>query len=256
MLKRLSLLLLLGLITACAPRPDTAEALLALPTVFTAAASNTADPVPTFLPPSLQITANPNTPTPQAVPTLPAEIRIQGIRGRDQTLPLSCESRSAVDWADYFGADIDELEFQERLPVSDDPNLGFVGDSMGVWGNIPPKAYGVYAEPVADLLKEYGLPAEARRHMTMDELKAELAAGRPVITWMIGHVTAGSPVVYTSRAGKSVVVASQEHTVIAIGYTPEVIIVLDGGWIYARATQHFINSWGVLQNMAVLYHPE
>ena len=183
----------------------------------------------------------------------PAEARISGLRGYDQTLPLSCESRSAVDWAGFFGYTINELDFQERLPRSDDPDAGFVGDALGVWGNIPPRDYGVHAVPVAELLEEYGLPAAAHRGMTLEELKAEIAAGRPVITWVIGHVIPGTPQSYTSRAGRQVTVAAREHTVIVVGYTTEVIFVQDGGWFYARALKHFEDSWDVLGNMAVVY---
>jgi uncharacterized protein YvpB len=217
------------------------------------APTQTAALKPTSRPATMQPTAEPISIPPTAVPTLPVEAHIEAILGQTQTLPLSCESRSAVDWAGFFGVPIQELAFQGRLPVSDDPDLGFVGDSMGVWGNIPPRAYGVHAEPVAALLQDYGLPAEARRNMTLAELKAEIADGRPVITWVVGHVTSGTPQVYTSRAGRQVTVAAREHTVIVTGYTPEVIFVLDGGWVYARATQHFINSWGALGNMAVVY---
>jgi hypothetical protein len=67
------------------------------------------------------------TPTPTPV-NLPDSARIFNISGKDQALPLDCESRSAVDWANYFGTDIGEFEFLNRLPTSDNPDLGFVGD--------------------------------------------------------------------------------------------------------------------------------
>lgn len=192
-------------------------------------------------------------PLPSATTTPPAQARINQIRGKNQSLPLSCEARSAVDWAAYFGVPIDELEFQSRLPLSDDPDAGFVGNVMGVWGKVPPQDYGVHARPVAALLQEYGLPARDRRGMALDELKAEIAAGRPLIVWVVDHLTAGTPQAYTSHSGRQVTVAAYEHTVIATGYSPEVIYVLDGGWLYARAWQHFENSWAVLGNMAIVW---
>ncbi|MCC6146822.1 MAG: C39 family peptidase, partial [Anaerolineaceae bacterium] len=216
-------------------------------------------PSPTRLPAASQTPEAPSvlTITPGSISPaeLPLEAHIAGIRGQDQSLPLSCESRSAVDWASFFGVAIEELDFQHRLPRSDDPELGFVGDVGGVWGNIPPRAYGVHAAPVAALLTEYGLPAEARKGMTLDELKAEIAAGRPVIAWVIGHVQPGTAQDYTSRAGQQVRVAAREHTVMVIGYIPEVVFVLDGGWLYGRAWHHFVDSWGVLGNMAIVYSP-
>lgn len=250
------------LLAACASPPSGApSATAALPTPSPSAllqptlAAATPSPAPTR-PPSPSVASRTAAATPKSgggAAGLPAEARILGLRGDDQTLPLSCEARSAADWASFFGFTIQELDFQDRLPRSDDPDYGFVGDVMGVWGNIPPRSYGVHAGPVADLLREYGLPATARRGMTFDELKAEIAAGRPVIAWVVGHVNAGTPQIYTSRAGRQVTVSAREHTVIVVGYTPEVVFVQDGAWLYGRAIKHFEDSWGVLGNMAIIH---
>lgn len=175
------------------------------------------------------------------------------IQGRQQTLPLSCESRSAADWSTYFGVQIDELDFQDQLPRSDNPEKGYAGDVNGVWGKTPPDSYGVHAGPVAELLRSYGLPARARRGMTLVEVKEEIAAGRPVIVWVVGHVENGSAKTYRALDGEEVTVAPREHTVIAVGYTGETVIVLDGKFVYGRATAHFIHSWSVLGNMAVVF---
>lgn len=213
-----------------------------------------ATPLPTRLSPTRSPadgTFTVSTAAPTSTP--PDEARISPIFGEHQSLPLSCEARAAADWANFFSVPIQEIEFQNRLPLSDDPDLGFVGDPNDVWGNIPPRAYGVHAGPVAALLRQYGLPAEARRYMTLDELKNEIAHGRPVIVWVVGHIVAGTPQVYTSQAGRQVTVAAQEHALIVTGYSREVMYVQDGAYQYARATQHFINSWGALGNMAVIY---
>ena len=96
-------------------------------------------------------------PTPAPTPvSLPSSAYIDGMSGQDQFYKLDCESRSAVDWARHFGKNIDELDFLNHLPKSDDPETGFVGNPNGIWGNIPPNDYGVHAPPVANLLKEYG----------------------------------------------------------------------------------------------------
>lgn len=194
------------------------------------------------------------TATPAITSTAPASLLLP-LRGKGQTLPLSCESRSAVDWAAHFGVKIDELVFQDQLPVSDNPEVGFVGDVNGVWGKTPPDSYGVHAAPVAALLRSYGLNAEARKGMTLDELKQEIAAGRPVIVWMVGHVEKGPASTYTTNDGQIVTVAAHEHTMIAIGYTRETIVVLDGAIIYGRANAHFLDSWGPLGNMAIVKRP-
>ena len=112
---------------------------------------------------------------------LPESAYVSGVVGHPQTYVLSCESRSAADWAAFWGVEVSELEFLDLLPRSDNPELGFVSDPSGYWGNIPPQSYGVHAEPVADLLRAYGLPAKARRGMLWDELRVSLATCSPPI---------------------------------------------------------------------------
>ncbi len=192
------------------------------------------------------------------IPTqTPASVLLD-VDGRPQTLPLSCEARSAVDWAAYFGTAIDELEFLSRLPLSDNPEVGFVGDVDGRWGQIPPNPYGVHAEPVAALLRDYGVAAQAGRGLSWEDIQAEISSGRPVILWVFGHVWAGGkPVEYLAADGTSVVVAPYEHTVMAIGYDAQAnVLIRDGRKLYWRAQQTFLASWAALGNMAITMNDE
>lgn len=167
-------------------------------------------------------------------------------------MPLSCESRSAVDWARFFGRNISEYTFFNGLPQSDNPDKGFVGSVYGSWGQVPPAPYGVHAKPIAKRLRSFGLKAKAVRGMTLAELKAEIAAGRPVIVWVTGHVEYGTPIPYTSSSGHKTTVAKFEHTVIVTGYTEKKIYILDGGQRYYRYNKVFVRSWRVLGKMAVI----
>lgn len=192
------------------------------------------------------------TPEPTATPEVRDEVLLD-VKGKPQSLPLSCESRSAVDWAGYFGYEIDEVEFFSRLPLSDNPEVGFVGDVNGQWGQVPPNAYGVHAEPVAALLREYGVNAQAVRNFSWDQAKAELAAGRPLVVWVIGHVwSGGKQIEYTSQDGATTIVAPYEHTVMLIGYDSENAIISDEGKVYPKPIDAFLKSWGVLENQAVI----
>jgi uncharacterized protein YvpB len=184
---------------------------------------------------------------------LPPEATIENIKGYRQSLPLSCESRSAVDWATYFGTEIEEKAFFKGLPVNDNPEKGFVGDVHGSWGQIPPDPYGVHAEPVAQRLREYGLQAKAVKNMTLNDLQSEIAQGRPVIVWVVGHVARGTPVPYVSSDGELTTVAKFEHTVIVIGYTKTKITVLDGAKVYSVYKGEFLKSWQVLEKQAVVW---
>ncbi len=194
-------------------------------------------------------------PAPTAAPAAPAPVvgKQLAVSGRGQALPLDCESRSAVDWAGYFGAAIDELEFFGRLPVSDDPDSGFVGSVYGAWGQTPPGAYGVHADPIAALLNQYGVQARAAHGMSWEALQAEIDADRPVMVWVVGHVWNGTPVSYTAPSnGHTTVVAAQEHTVIVVGYGADTVTLLDGWSTYTRTRADFMASWGVLGNMAIV----
>jgi uncharacterized protein YvpB len=268
-------LALLGAVALAAASPQLAPrpALLALASWPTAPTSTGAGrPLPTPPIVHFQSPAQHNAPAPTATaapavikpqdpiqePTatavhlaVPAEAAVEGVRGHRQSLPLSCESRSAADWAAFFGVAIDELEFLGRLPASDDPDRGFVGDVKGRWGQVPPNPYGVHAGPVARLLTDYGLRATPHRYMKWESLQAEIAAGRPVIVWVTGHVNEGEAQIYTAADGRKTVVAPFEHTVIVVGYTATTVTVVDGANVREHGLEQFLASWGVLRNMAV-----
>jgi uncharacterized protein YvpB len=235
--------------------PDPSPTATAVPTEMTPP-TNTATPLPTAT--QRYGTATPSrTPVPVPTrfvsPTPGGSARIEGLVGRRQSLPLSCEASAAVDWAAYFGVQIDELEFFSHIPASDNPNKGFVGDVNGAWGQIPPAPYGVYAAPVALVLRSYGLPALARSGMSWDEIQAEISAGRPVIVWVTGHVVKGTPVPYVASDGESTIVTRFQHTVMVTGYADDQVWILDGAQEYTRTLKIFLDSWGVLGNMSVVW---
>ncbi len=219
---------------------------------FTASPSPTA--TATFTPTATSTaTPPPPEPTETPLPDIPGQAAVEGVSGYFQSLGLSCESRSSSDWARFFGVSIGESEFQERLPRSDNPEQGFVGNPRDVAGMIPPNSYGVHAGPVAELLRSYGLPAEARRWMSFEDLQREIAAGQPVIVWVIGGVLPGRAVEYTAADGQTTVVAALEHTVMIVGYNESMVQVVDGGSYYSVSVSRFLTSWGVLENQAVVY---
>jgi len=193
-----------------------------------------------------------NTPTPTVV-EIPESFYITDISGTGQYFALGCEASAAVDWANYFGVLIYEYNFQHELPLSDNPDLGFVGDAKGPWGQVPPYAYGVHAAPVAELLRNYGLPAVGEKGLTLEKVKASLAQSKPVIAWVIGNMVGGIPHEYTDVAGNMTIVAAYEHVVILTGYDQDSIRYLNNGRFFEVPVEVFLNSWGVLGNMAVLH---
>lgn len=205
---------------------------------------------------SQQVTA---TPTPQAdtnpdVWDYPASHYIYPVYGHEQTYELGCEASAAVDWAYFFGVSIYEYSFQTALPLSDNPDFGFVGEvTTDAWGQIPPYAYGVHAGPIADLLQVYGLPAKAVTGYLIDQVKQKLSENKPIIVWVIGNMEYSNPVSYKDSQGRTSIVAPYEHVVILIGYNETHLRYMNNGRFYEIPTEIFENSWSVLGNMAVIH---
>ncbi|NMB90104.1 MAG: hypothetical protein GYA17_17235 [Chloroflexi bacterium] len=244
-------------LAACSPaQADLSEApTLPAPMVRVTQLPATHTPAPTLSPTPVD-TASPTpepSPTLTSTPELPDEHFIQDIDGHRQYFAIGCETSAAVDWAAYFGMPIVEFDFQYDLPLSDNPDIGFVGDVRGPWGQVPPYAYGVHAAPIAKLLVEYGVPARAVKGFTLEEVKQELAQDEPLIAWVIGNMVGGIPYEYTDKAGNSTIVAAYEHVVILTGYDADSIRYMNNGRFYEVPTEVFMNSWGVLGNMVVIY---
>jgi uncharacterized protein YvpB len=188
---------------------------------------------------------------------LPEQAYVRGVVAHAQRFTLSCESRSAVDWAAFWGVQIGEKKFVNSLPRSDNPDQGFVGDVNGAWGNTPPASYGVHAEPVAATLRSFGLEARAYRDLSWDDLRTEVASGRPAIVWVIGQMWPGTALKYTSRDGQTSTVARFEHTMILVGYEPGKVHLVDAytGQNQTYSLRTFMNSWKVLGKMAIIGGP-
>jgi uncharacterized protein YvpB/LysM repeat protein len=185
--------------------------------------------------------------------SLPDSAYITGLTGHPQSYSLSCEARSAVDLATFWGLNIGETEFLQALPRTDDPETGYVGDPNAAWGNIPPHGYGVHATPVAELLQAYGMEAIGLNDLSWEDLRWQINAGHPVIVWIIGAMWDGTPVDYEASDGSHAIVAAFEHTMILTGYDQDSVQVVDAysGQYQTYPLNMFIKSWDVLGNMAV-----
>lgn len=253
----LILLMLVGLILISTSDKPTASAPTVTPT-STVNISKSVSGTMSAIEAATETAAPSSTPTltplpPTATPFIvPESFYITDIVGHKQYFGIGCETSAAVDWANYFNVQIYEYNFQHELPLSDNPDLGFVGDANGPWGQVPPYAYGVHAAPVAELLQKYGLNAVGEKNLTLEQLKESLALSKPVIAWVIGNVTGGVPSEYTDSQGNTTIVAAYEHVIILTGYDQDSIRYMNNGRFYEVPTEVFLNSWGVLGNMAVL----
>ncbi|RLC63052.1 MAG: hypothetical protein DRI80_04935 [Chloroflexota bacterium] len=184
---------------------------------------------------------------------LPPSAFVNGVVGHPQEHNLSCESRSATDLAAFWGVEFTEDDFFRRLPKSDNPNRGFVGSVDLPPGSMPPAGYGVYVGPVAATLRSFGLDAQARRGWDLGALKAELAAGRPVIVWATYEMRRPGAETWVSSDGATSIVVKWQHTFIAIGYDATGVYLVDAydGATKYFAYEQFTPAWAQLGEMAV-----
>jgi len=213
------------------------------------------------------ISAEVGSPLPYTPPPLPKQLPrvgyVSGVTTYPQNMPLDCESRVAVDWANFYGRSIGEYNFFYNLPHSDNPDVGFVGNVWGPWGQIPPNDYGVHADPVAALLRSYGVSAYAHHNLSFDELKSEIANGHPVYVWIVGSTVdvygqgLSFPAYYMANNGKHSLVSPYEHVVIVVGYNEDTdtVTIKNEGQTYTRSFEKFLRSWSMMGNMAVISHP-
>jgi uncharacterized protein YvpB len=178
---------------------------------------------------------------------------VEGVIGHPQEHNLSCESRSATDVAAFWGAVFAEDDFFRRLPKSDNPNRGFLGDVDLPPGSMPPVGYGVYAGPVAANLRSFGLDAQAHHEWNLDALKMELATGRAVVIWATYDMRLPGVEEWTSSDGATSVIVQWQHTFIATGYDEGGIYLIDA---YDAITKYFSfeafdAAWAQLGRLAV-----
>ena len=178
---------------------------------------------------------------------------VEGVVGHPQEHSLSCESRSTTDVAAFWGAGFVEDDFFRRLPKSDNPHRGFLGDVDLPAGSMPPLGYGVYVEPVAATLRSFGLEARARRGWDLDGLKAELAAGRPVMVWATYDMQLPGVETWVSSDGATSDVVKWQHTFIAVGYDEGGVYLVDAydGETKTFSYEAFVPAWDQLGRMAV-----
>jgi uncharacterized protein YvpB len=245
-------------------------------TIFSAAQPTPFQPGPAYTPQPTPVPANPpqtaqqvayvppaqqsNSSEPQKedvsddTEDIPMSSYIFNLHGTPQLYTLDCESQSAVDWAQYFGITIDEEDFIDQLPHSDDPEKGFVGNINGKMGQLPPDDYGIHASPIAKMLRSYGLPAKAKHDWDFEGIKKEISNKRPVIVWIVNMPFAIDSEDYTAEStGNTTTVARFEHTWIITGYNASTVTVVDSKWTYNVNTMEFLDRWEALGSQAVIY---
>jgi uncharacterized protein YvpB len=192
-------------------------------------------------------------PTSARAQELPPSAFIEGVVGHPQEHSLSCESCSAIDVAAFWGVTHTEDDFFHRLPKSDNPHRGFLGNVDVPAGSMPPQGYGVYARPIAANLRSFGLDARSHRYWTLHDLQAEIAAGRPVIVWATYDMKLPGVQDWTPSDGETCPIVRWQHTFVAVGYDESGVYLIDA---YDTETkqfsyQAFDAAWAQLERLSV-----
>jgi uncharacterized protein YvpB len=175
----------------------------------------------------------------------PESYMIDGFVSHARTYQLDSEAQTASDLASFYGYAIEPMSILNALPLTDDPNPGFVGYYDDA-PSLPPNSYGVYQEPLAEVLQAQGIPAIGLASLGMDGLKNYLRSGIPVMCWVIGQTQSGNAISYTPSSGKTTTVAQYMNTVTVVGYDGQNITIWDNGQKYNRPIAEFESSWSVL----------
>ena len=197
------------------------------------------------------------TPTPTPTPMEPDAWLIGNVPAGIQERNLNCEFQSSSDLVAYYGR---LLEWQEIFIAvghdpNGDPNVGFAGSSFDdAPGQLYPSGYGVYAPALAHGLQKLGIPAHAHSQEGVVWLRQRLAANQPVMIWTSYAMRPQRVESWTTRDGtKRVNAIREEHTYVAIGYTPTDVVLNDpyDGRPHHFAWQDFARSWDYLDQMAL-----
>lgn len=164
---------------------------------------------------------------------------------------LSCESSAAAMAAAYFGVPLPERQIVAELSLDPNPHKGFRGNIDGWFGGID--EYGVYAEPIAEILARHGLRAEVVYALSLEALKDAANHNKVVISWITLRTLPSRPVTRDIR-GERVVLVPAEHAVVVKGYDAWGVLVNDpatGGTDYYR-NEDFLRATGYFDGMAVI----
>ena len=195
------------------------------------------------------------TATPQPTAATPGKVVIKNFPLLAQSYTLSCEYAAASAVTLFWGDQVTEKVFVSEVPSSPNPHLGFRGDINAAFGGI--NNYGVYAEALVPVLQDYGYNATVF-YGGVSRLKANVAAGNPVVVWITtGKYTVRTPVEKTYKGDTFTLVAG-EHAVVIYGYDSGGVYIMDvsnGSYQYT-AWDSFLTRWSYFDQMSLVITPK
>lgn len=186
----------------------------------------------------------------------PASAKLSGAYLYQQDRPLSCEYASTTIAATIGGWDISEYDFDDVIPLNENPHYGYRGDIWGEWGDTTD--YGIYAEPLHDALATWGIPSEViYAQGDASVLKRELSEGNAVVVWLAMRGEINSFHVQDEE-GRSYQLTQYMHVMTAYGYDKENVYLTDPGTAVWRVYtwDEFMFMWNVMDGMALSVAPK
>lgn len=182
-------------------------------------------------------------------------VMLQGVPGLRQSLPLSSQAAAASIATGYWDSPVSEWVFIENLPSHPNPHRGFRGSVSGAFGGT--RDYGVYAEPLAEILQRYGFVGEVfYAGGDADLLRQQIDQRRPVLAW-ITNLASIQQRGYAWHEDERFALVPEMHTVVVYGYDAERVFVMDPAEGVARsfAWADFLRAWGYFDGMALAVYP-
>ncbi len=179
---------------------------------------------------------------------------IEGISSVKQWYNLSCEYAAAAAVTLFWGNLVSQRDFVREVPQHPNPHYGFRGDIHGPHGGIDD--YGVYAEPLVPVLEKRGYNAVVF-YGPVSRLKANVAAGNPVVVWLTTGRYVERPGYYHYFEGERFKLVPGEHAVVIYGYDSGGVYsmdVSDGGFYYTE-WDSFLRRWSYFDQMSLVIFP-
>ncbi len=185
--------------------------------------------------------------------TAPASASLKGVPATGQIWSLSCEYAAVSAATAYYGKKVTQQTFHSAIGNHLNPHKGFRGDiAGGPWGGIT--NYGVYAEPIVPVLKRWGFGKSYAFYSGAETLKTEVAAGRPVVVWLVGTYSPQGRTVRTDTDGERFSLIPYEHAVVVTAYDAGGVTVMDPGpaSTYKLSWAKFDAAWAQLDRMSLV----
>lgn len=144
-----------------------------------------------------------------------------------------------------------------------DPYTDFVGNVNGTEGFAPGDGYGVYYQPIANVVTQVGYTVDAHSGWTTAAIEAEIESGSPVEVWIdfrslasgVGYPTS----TWTAFDGRQIPYTLHEHAVTVLGaYPGHSVTLLDvySGNQYTYTEDQFTDMLSTFGGMGVAVGPK